>query len=83
MFITVLGGIFLAKFARTQVRLIKICHILLGLTSYLLGIFAIAYGLPKLAGVTERGRTALIIFMSIYVAYSLVGPCTTIINLFR
>lgn len=83
MFVTAVGGILLAKFASSNVKVLRLCHIILGISAYLLGIIALGFGIPKLGTVPERGRTALIIFMSIYVVYSLVGPCTSIVNIFR
>lgn len=80
MFITVIGGIVLAKVPLNNMKIIKFCHIIMGVTAYILGIVTIGYGLSYL--VEEKGRIALTIFMSIYVVYSLIGPCTTLINLF-
>lgn len=83
MFITAIGGIILAKFATNNVKILKLCHTILGISAYILGIVALGFGLPKLGTVPERGRIALIIFMSIYVVYSLIGPCTSLVYIFR
>ncbi|CAH1991454.1 unnamed protein product [Acanthoscelides obtectus] len=85
-FIAVLGGLASANILRFssigKPRLIKLIHLLIGVTAYILGIVTLGYGIAYL-GVPENGRTFLIVLMAIYVAYSLIGPCLSVYNFIK
>ncbi|KAJ8962908.1 hypothetical protein NQ318_001319 [Aromia moschata] len=62
---------------------IKGCHIFLGIAAYVLGIVTLGFGLDYLSAYTgEHGRIALLVFLIVYVSYSLVRPVLTLFNLF-
>ncbi|CAG9830125.1 unnamed protein product [Diabrotica balteata] len=84
-FIAVLGGVFSMYFRNTSIspRVVKLCHIFLGITTYALGVACLCYGLEYLMGGRGRGWVALVILLVVYATYSLIGPFKSIFNYLR
>ncbi|XP_028137003.2 probable transmembrane reductase CYB561D1 [Diabrotica virgifera virgifera] len=82
-FITALGGVITMYFRHLlSPRVIKLCHILLGITTYALGVATLCYGLQYMYG-TGRGWVALVVLLVVYATYSLIGPFKSIYNYLR
>lgn len=82
--IVVLGGLVAAssKIMSGQKNILKILHLILGISAYIIGVVALGFGLNYLP-LTIKGRNSLIVLMSIYVAYSLKSPIMSLIGRFR
>ncbi|KAJ8929110.1 hypothetical protein NQ314_018224 [Rhamnusium bicolor] len=60
----------------------KLFHLIVGAAAYIIGIVTVGYGLHYLQQYTgENGRIALLVFLIIYVVYSLIGSVLTCYNL--
>nr|CAI5856297.1 unnamed protein product [Callosobruchus analis] len=85
-FIAVLGGLVSANSLRFssigKPSVIKLGHLALGVTTYILGVITLGYGISYL-GVPENGRVFLIVLLSLYVTYSLLGPCLSVYNFIK
>ncbi|KAJ8916367.1 hypothetical protein NQ315_005064 [Exocentrus adspersus] len=61
----------------------RIVHLLLGVATYITGVVALGFGLHYLVGYTGlHGRNALIIFLALYVSYSLISSVKSCYNYF-
>ncbi|XP_018567192.1 cytochrome b561 domain-containing protein 2-like [Anoplophora glabripennis] len=63
--------------------LYRIIHLFLGVSAYILGVVALGFGLNYLESLTgANGKIALMVFLALYVAYSLLGPIKSCYNHF-
>ncbi|VEN57110.1 unnamed protein product [Callosobruchus maculatus] len=85
-FVAVLGGLVSANSLRFssigKPSIIKLVHLSLGVTAYILGVITLGYGISYL-GVPENGRIFLIVLLSLYVTYSLLGPCLSVFKFIK
>ncbi|CAG9821233.1 unnamed protein product [Phaedon cochleariae] len=88
-FVTALGGVIVKNSDRLNIgrpSLFKFVHILFGVSAYVLGIVSLGYGLHYLLVIGSNrihGRDFLIALMSIYVSYSLIGPCLSLFHFMK
>ncbi|CAG9861902.1 unnamed protein product [Phyllotreta striolata] len=83
-FVALIGGI-TAYYSRSMPRvspmIVKVLHIFIGITAYIIGVATLVYGLEYLMGAHSRGWVALTVLLLVYVAYSLLEPCKSLFNL--
>lgn len=82
-FVAILGGLLAYQargISRISPSIIKIIHVVIGLSAYLIAIVTLVFGLEHLMGAGTNGWIALtILFLSVAV-YSLIGPLTSLFN---
>ncbi|KAG5874396.1 hypothetical protein JTB14_012379 [Gonioctena quinquepunctata] len=78
-FVAAIGGL---VSSRRKNSIIKLIHVAVGVTAYLLGIIALVFGLSYLK-VGDYRQMFLILLLFNYVGYSLLGPFKSVLNFIR
>lgn len=82
VFLAVFAGIFVGNAKRfsglARPIWFKLTHLIIGVAAYVIGVVTVGFGLHYLEAYTsENGKIALLVFLVIYVTYSLVGSALT------